>query len=132
MVVSDTQHLDAMGLESLFGVFQLKHRVHAKSNVVDPQRGVGRRKCRGVVSEVKKSDERSVLKSKEKMRVGAIFTRRWHVIALDDVIKGQSQNVFVKVPGFLRILGSIGIVMQLLHTRRWRQCAGVKICDGHR
>ena len=125
MVVGHPQHLNAVGMQTLFGVFQLQLGVHAKRNVVDPNRGVGRGQGCGVVAEVKKSNEGAVLKAKEEMRVRAIFSCGGHMIALDDVVQRQTQNVLIKVASFFRVFGPVGIVVQLLNGGWGRQVGGV-------
>ena len=52
------------------------------------------------------------------MGVGAIFAGAGNVIALNDVVQRQPEDVFVEMPGLFRIFGPVGKVVQLLHRRR--------------
>jgi hypothetical protein len=71
-----------------------------------------------VVSQVKKGDEGAVQQSKEKMRVGAILASARHMIALNDVVQRQTQNVFIKMSRLFCIPGAISVMMQLLYVSR--------------
>jgi hypothetical protein len=95
--------------------------------VVDPQRGVGRGQGGFVIAQVEEGDERAVLQAEEKVGVRAVFTRAGHHIALDDVVQRQAQDVFVEVPGFLGILGPVGVVVQLVDRRGCRQAALARV-----
>jgi len=99
--------------------------VHAEGDVVDPQRRVGRGQGLFVIADVEEGDERTILQAKEEVRVGAVLARAGHVVALDDVIERQAQDVLVEVAGLLGIAGLVGVVVQLLHGGgRW-QCGQV-------
>src|SRR5690606_28826679 len=95
-----------------------------KRDVVHPQWRVGRRQWLDVVAQVKERDERAILQPKEEMRVRAIFARAGHVVALDDVIERQAQNVFVEMPRLLGIARLVGVVVQLLNGSRGGQGGG--------
>ncbi|MNT37947.1 hypothetical protein D3C72_1741140 [compost metagenome] len=130
VVVRYAQHLDAVGFQALLGVLQLLHRVHAKSDVVDPQRRVRRGLCLHVVAQVEEGDERAVLEAKEEVRVGAVFARAGHVVALDDVVQRQAQDVFVELARFLGVACLVGVVVQLLDGGRRGQGGQIGLRDG--
>src|SRR5260221_12499949 len=81
------------------GVLQFLDGVHAEGDVVDPQRRVGRGQGLFVVADVEEGDERPILQAEEEVRVGAVLARAGHVVALDDVIERQAQDVLVEVAG---------------------------------
>ena len=131
MVVGHPQHFHAVRLQPGLGVFQLLLGVDAERDVVDPQRGVGRGQRRFVVAQVKKCDERAVQQAEEKVGVRAVFPRAGHVVALDDVVQRQTQDVFVEVPGFFGVAGLVGVVVQLLHGSGRGQVREVFQNGGH-
>ena len=122
VVVGHPQYFHAVGLQAGLGVFQLLHGVHAKGDVVDPQGGVGRGLGLDVIAQVKEGDERAVLQAEEEVGVGAVLARAGHIVALDDVVQRQAQDVFVEMARFLRIPGFVGVVVQLLNGGWRRQC----------
>ena len=121
IVVGHAQHFYAVSLKSGFHRLQIRNAVYPKRNMVDPQGRVGRRQCRLVIAEVKKRDERTIPEPKEKVGVWAVFTSARHVVALDNVVQRQTEDVFIKMPGFLGIARAVGVVVQLLDGRRGRQ-----------
>jgi hypothetical protein len=67
-----------------------------------------------VIAEVEKRDERTILQPEEEVRVGAVFAGAGHVIALDDVVQRQAQDVFVEVACFLGVPRAVSDVVQLV------------------
>ena len=118
MVVGHAQHGNALGLKPGFHGLQLGHGVDAKRNVIHPQRRIGRWQRGLVVTQVKKRNERTVLQPEEKVGVGAVFTGTRHDVALDDVKQRQAQDVLIKMPCFLGIFGTVGVMVQLLDGGR--------------
>ncbi len=79
------------------------------------QRGVLGAGLRGhVVAQVEEGDERAVLQAEEEVRVGAVLAGAGHMIALDDVVQRQAQDVFVEVPRLLGVARAVGVMVQLL------------------
>ena len=111
VMICHPQHLKAIRLKPRFHVQQRLHRVHAKRDVVDPQRRIGRRLRGLIIAQVKKSDAGAVLQPKKQMGIRAMLAGAGHDIALDDVVQRQTQNVFVKMPRFLRIAAAVGVMV---------------------
>ncbi len=61
------------------------------------------------------------------MGVGAVLAGAGDVVALDDVIERQAQDVFVEAAGLLRVPRAVGVLVQLLERGRRRQ-AGQRGC----
>jgi hypothetical protein len=114
VVVGHAQHLDAAGLQPGLGVFQLLLGVHAEADVVDPFRRVGAGQRGLVVAKVEEGDEGAVLQAEEEVRVRAVLAGAGHVVALDDVVQRQAQDVLVEAACFLRVFRAVGVVVQLL------------------
>ena len=110
-----------MGFEPGHGVFQFTHMVDPKGNVIDPCRCVGRGGCGLVVSQVKKSDEGTILQAKKNVRVWAVLARAGHMVTLDDVVERQTQNIFIKMPRLFSVACAVSAVVQLLNGHgRWQ------------
>ncbi len=114
MVIGHAQDLNAVGLQTDLGILKLRLGVYSKGDVVDPNRGVGGGKSGFIIPQIEKCNEGAVHESEEKVRVGAIFSCAWHVVTLDNVVKRQAQNVFVKMTRLFCILGAVSIMVQLL------------------
>ena len=54
------------------------------------------------------------------MRVRAVFPRAGYMIALDDVVQRQAQNILVKMPRLFGVFGAVGVVVQPEDGRRCR------------
>ena len=85
----------------------------------------------GVVAQVKKGNKTAVLQAKKEVGVRAILPRAGYHVALDDVVHGQAQNIFIKMPGFFGITGAVGEMVQLVDRCRGRQCGDVLRYGGH-
>ena len=124
-----------MCLQAQLHVFKLLLVVDAKSDVVDPGRRVWRSLGDLIVAEVEKRDEGAILQAEEKVGVGAVLAGAGYMVALDDVIERQAQDVLIEMPGFLGIAGPVREVVQLLHRGRCRQRQGAQgqvfECGGH-
>ena len=86
-VIGDAQHFNAMRLQACFAVFQCLDTFHTERDVVDPRRCIGRGQGSGVVAQIKKSDERSVIQPEKEMGVGTVFARAGHMVALNQMVK---------------------------------------------
>ncbi len=115
VVVGHAEHLDAVRLQAGLGVFQFLDRIDAEGDVVDPGGRVGGGLGFHIVAQVEEGDEGAVPQTEEEVRVGAVFASAGHVVALDDVVERQAEDVFVEMPRFFRVACAVGVVVQLLH-----------------
>src|SRR5690606_7660130 len=111
--------LDAVIAQTSTHGIDLKLCLDLHGEMIHPTRCRRIRHTAAVVAQVEKSDVRMVGELEEQVYKRAKLAGRGHVLFLDHVHQGQTQDVFVKMARFFRVSAAPSEMMQALDRRAW-------------
>src|SRR5215831_12081805 len=136
-MVRHPKYFDACLLQSLLDRVQLIDRVHFEGEVMNPFWHVAAQRRAAAIANIEERNVRPIAHLKKEMTKWGVLARGRDALGADDVGQGQTQEVFIELPGLLGIDATPSNVVEsperyLSYCIVWRGHCGIsrRFVDG--